>query len=169
MLGVSRATVSNRVNALSGFDWADRASFVEAVIGEQDDPSPETGAAAADSAPTPADAATADSETTPDTDDTETPADEGANGDLTTVADTPDAHTMAADPAHDDLQTVSETLESLTTQVEAIEDAIGDTNGSPSPQPLEDSELLHKIVHACMESDRISEDEEIAILDALLS
>lgn len=169
MLGVSRATVSNRVNALSGFDWADRASFVEAVIGERDDPTPETETAAADNTPTPADDATADSEMATGTDDTETPADEGADGDPTTVADTSDPPTMAADPAHDDLQTVTETLEALKTQVEAIEDAVDDTNESSSPQPLADSELLHKIVHACMESDRIAEDEEIAILDALLN
>ena len=191
MLGVSRATVSNRVNALSGFDWADRASFVEAVIGTADGQLPEAESAATD-ASTPADDATADSEMASTAAKTRSPAADGAGGDPTPEAPDAstshdsashngtnqppdsddamaDAQTMGTDPAHDDLRTVTETLEALTEQVETIEDAVADTETSPSPQPLADSELLHKIVHACMESDRIGEDEEIAILDALLN
>jgi len=35
MLSVSRATVSNRVNAISGFDWTDRDTFVDEVFDEK--------------------------------------------------------------------------------------------------------------------------------------
>jgi len=35
MLSVSRATVSNRVNAISGFDWTDRDTLVDEVFDEK--------------------------------------------------------------------------------------------------------------------------------------
>lgn len=41
-LGVSRATICQRVNGIDGFDWADREAFADAVVGNGADPAAAT-------------------------------------------------------------------------------------------------------------------------------
>ena len=60
------------------------------------------------------------------------------------------------------IRDLSEQLAELEGQVETV------TDGGGSPQPFQDPELVHKVVHACMDSDKISEEEELRILDSLL-
>jgi hypothetical protein len=48
---------------------------------------------------------------------------------------------------------------------EMIEDGRSDARSS---QAFNDPEVVHKVVHACFESDRISEDEEMRILRAII-
>jgi hypothetical protein len=44
-------------------------------------------------------------------------------------------------------------------------DAKGDT--SQVVEPFDNPRLMHKVIHACMESENISEDEELEIIDRL--
>lgn len=111
-LGVSAATVSQRVNGIEGFEWSERASFVATVF---------------------------------DTD---------AETATMTTEDTGDG---TADVS------VAETLTEIERQLETL------TEHQQSQGPFEDPELVSKIVHACMDAEVISEEEELAIIRALLS
>lgn len=55
-------------------------------------------------------------------------------------------------------------LEKLTDRVAALEDKLD----GPGDDRIDDPELAHKILHACLESDAISEDEELQILRTFL-
>ena len=90
-----------------------------------------------------------------DTESTSTDTDTTPMGTETTTADAD-----AAPP--DDRQHLTERLDAL----EAKLDDGGP--GSDRPPVFVDPELLHKVVHACMESSVITEDEELRILEALL-
>jgi DNA-binding CsgD family transcriptional regulator len=137
-LDVSRATVSNRVNGVDGFEWSDRESFVEHVF-EDEAPSP---VVAGDGGPT-AGAASAGSG---ETDGTQTPPGEGSDS-AGTVAD------------------VEETLARLEARVHELEETL---EGGTDDSAFEDPELVHKIVHACVNSEAISEAEELRILRELV-
>jgi len=59
-------------------------------------------------------------------------------------------------------------LQQLQARVAALERA-REESSSGGESALDDPELLHKVVHACMESDAVSESEELRILRALLA
>lgn len=126
-LGVSASTVSNRVNSIDGFEWSDRASFVETVY----DGSPSV----------------------------ETTADGGAID--------------GAEPSETAESTTDDTAGDIEAALGRLEERIADLEASLAEETgetaaLTDPELVHKVVHACMESDTISEDEELQILRSLL-
>lgn len=136
---VSRATISNRVNSIDGFEWADREAFVEAVLGDARVPE-----------------VTMDGGSTPDT----TPTD-------------------AEEPGTDDPQSVrsgagaSQEIAELAGDIERLEGRISELERSrrESPQEaigLEDPELVHKVVHACMQAESIDESEELRIVKELM-
>ena len=183
MLGVSRATVSNRVNAVEGFDWADRDSFVSAVIDDRETPVPEgepsddastSSSESTDRSVTSTGSEAADASVETDRAVASPPA---ANGQMSANAcqqptandNVDETHVAAPNRSREDLQEIATTLEELTTLLETVTHDIAETADATSTQPLADSELLHKIVTVCMESDRIDEDEEIAILEAFVS
>jgi DNA-binding CsgD family transcriptional regulator len=139
-LDVSRATVSNRVNSIDGFEWSERESFVEAVFGQ----TPPVGVAG--------DGGSASEVTSSDTDVTE------VTGSPSTRADGAPAETRA------DLEATLERLQERVAELEASH-AGAATDGD---SVFEDPELVHKVVHACMNADTISESEELRILEALL-
>lgn len=57
----------------------------------------------------------------------------------------------------------------LTQRVTAIEQRLEtDTEGGETDQRLDDLELLQKVIHACIQTDTISEDEELRVLQALM-
>ncbi|KAA9396976.1 winged helix-turn-helix transcriptional regulator [Haloarcula sp. CBA1130] len=162
-LGVTASTVSNRVNGIDGFDWTNREAFANAVFSDQ-----ETGSA------------------TP-SDETETQASETPPPESTDAPDEADGRVSASDTAPDDgdrspaeietaagevnttLTTFQSTVEDLSAQLAELEGQVETvTDGGGSPQPFQDPELVHKVVHACMDSDKISEEEELRILDSLL-
>lgn len=155
-LDVTRATVSRRLNAITGFEWDDRRAFAESVFG----PGPETG----DDAPVPAgdDRGPAVSEG-----DDDRGSDRGERG--------------GVDPAS--LDAVEGALTDLTERVEAVEsrlsesheaEATDETTGTDETERGAGAvasvppELAHKVVHACMESDRLDEDEELDVLRAFM-
>lgn len=140
-LGVSRATVSNRVNSIEGFEWSERGSFAEAVF-EQ----------------TPAVDSTASHETSAETAST----DGGEMGSVelsSSETDTDVAAMMAA---------IRSDIERLDERVAKLSEAERD-RASNSSVVFDDPELVHKIVRACMDADNITEAEELDILREALA
>jgi len=184
---LSTATINNRVNSIPGFEWTDRESFVEQVLDEP--PSPD---ASTDSSST--DTATIQSSSDDDSDDTDSPQsssdtastaaestqspadDESAAVDQPTHAageSTTPTDSAADEPTTPDLEAVEELTESISAlqvdieqlsgRLSALEsDAVGESSA------FEDAELVHKVAHACLTSDAISESEELRILRTLL-
>jgi transcriptional regulator with XRE-family HTH domain len=164
-LGVTASTVSNRVNGIDGFDWANREAFANAVFSDEA-PEPanvseETETQAADSEPP-------ESTGTPDEADSRTagpgtPSDDGDRS--------PPEPATAAGEVNTTIAQFQSTVEDLSAQLAELEgqvETVTDGGGSPQSPPFQDPELVHKVVHACMDSDKISEDEELRILDSLL-
>lgn len=115
-LGISAATVNNRVNSITGFTWDDRLAFASTVF---------------------------DSESLP-------------------VAEDPPS------PGASDTERASRD-DRLADRVAAVErevDRLADVNGSRSISV--DPGLTHKVLHACLTSDAITEEEELQILKSLL-
>ena len=115
MLGVTAATVSNRVNGIEGIEWTNRRAIITDL---------------------PIDEAPMDRET--DTDSTRSIDDEPA-------------------------------LNHLTDRVTELEKRVADRE-SPSDTTigLDDPELARKVSHACLQSDQISSDEELRLLEIVL-
>ncbi|WP_407066998.1 winged helix-turn-helix transcriptional regulator [Haloarcula brevis] len=163
-LGVTASTVSNRVNGIDGFDWANRAEFADGVFdGDAPEPTatPDDTGAAPDAEPTEDDAVADEADTVADeTDDRESDA-------------APDRSPAEPAPAAGEVNTTLTTFQST---VEELSDKLADlegqvetvTDGGDSPRPFRDPELVHKVVHACMDSENISDEEELRILDSLL-
>jgi len=138
-LGVSRATVSRRLNDVPGFEWTDREAFTSRVFGED----PGVGG---------------DSETSeghagsPDGDDSDRGTVAGNGGPVAVSDDGGDAISSA---------------EGATSGEEPAIDALG--GAAAEGRSIHVSpELAHKMLHACMHSDRITEDEELRLIEALL-
>ena len=141
LLDVSAPTVSRRVNTIADFDWSDRHSIATAILDSTPAPDAEI--------PDPERPDDHDSETPPSTDDETPPA-----------ADTPSMSQNA---------TTQEPLEELADRITALERELETTADSSTERPFGgDTELLSKIIHACMESDTITEDEELQIIEQLL-
>lgn len=137
-LGVSAPTVSNRVNSLDGFDWAQREAFVTAVL------EPESMAT---------DEVTADGGTT--SPDGSTSSDESLSQEKPPSSD---ASTSSAD-----LDALDDRLSGLEERLDTIEETTGEPDSA-----FEDPELLHKVVHACFESETITEEEELRIIQSIM-
>jgi hypothetical protein len=101
-----------------------------------------------------------DSDLTTDMNDQSTPDSDAADTDQTPVAE-------GVDDADATVAEIETDLRKLTERVAALEDA--DTDAGQHHDPVfEDPEIVHKIVHACLDSDAISESEELRILKRLL-
>jgi len=66
-----------------------------------------------------------------------------------------------------DLAAVNVEMADLTDRLERIETQVADIDAGSESADLA-PELAHKVVHACMHSDRITEDEELRLIEALL-
>lgn len=113
-LDVSAATVSNRVNAIDGFEWEDRRAIAEAVFDS--------------------------SSTEPQRETT----------DMTPNESEPQVST---DQLHDRVATIERRIDELTADADSV---------------LDDPELAHKVLRACFESDTVTEEEELRLLEGLL-
>jgi len=124
-LGVTRATVSRRLNEIPGFEWAERAAFTEALFGER----PEGGGEP-------------ETQSVPETETEREPE-----------------------------RVTADALSEFEQRLSAVETAVADDRAaepSDAGAVTLPPELAHKVVHASMESDRISEAEELQLLEALL-
>jgi hypothetical protein len=154
-LDVTRATVSRRLNAIPGFEWDERRAFAQSVFGEAADPESESAADARVRASTDGGPASAESGAA---------VDGAANADAPGGSDEPESPDSSDDA--DAFEAVESTLADLEERVAAMESRAGgpgDGDGPPLPP-----ELAHKVVHACMESDRLTEEEELDVLRALM-
>lgn len=195
---VSDATISQRVNGVDGFDWARRREFTVRLFEsgavspepedaaatvsapgpeaddrdpsaendrtndkfevDRDDPSdPPTGGDPALDTPGEAPSATRRSDTRYRTD--------GASAAVAFEDATGDATAPTASETAETADSVSERLSELIDRVERLERACADDR---SQSVLADPELAHKVVHACLASEQISETEELRILKGLL-
>lgn len=112
-LGVSSATVNNRVNSIDGFEWSNRRSFVRELFDFRGSP-----------------------------------------------ADRPEESTSGL--------AQQSSVDELERRLEALEERIESGESGDSASAFDDPELVHKVVHACMESDRLSEDDEVRVLQDIL-
>lgn len=140
---VTRATVSRWASDIEGFEWRDRAAFVEDALPDQPAPGLTTDGGSAASRST-ADWVSAD----------ESP-DEAA-----------EASGSGGDSAHSN-QDIEASLGALEERVAALE-AESSAVAGDEEAVFEDPELVHKVVHACMAAETIDEAEELRIISALL-
>ena len=187
-LDVTRATVSRRLNAIPGFEWSDRRAFAEAVFGsaadvEADPSAADTPAAHGDGGDTAADAP-ADDPVDDDRADGDRPNPEGGDTGHPDAGDRSGIDPAAVDAVEGALSDLAERVAAIESRVAASDGADasgpadgadqtegthgnGETEGSDGPEECDaglSPELAHKVVHACMESDRLSEEEELAVL-----
>lgn len=182
-LGVTSATINQRINAIDGFQWSKRHEFVddlfeETPVVEMEDASNETdSASAADSVGIPIEAQlesgrSADAATrNPREALVRLQHDEGESStersDSETDADRSCVNEELARATIDSLEELTGRLIELSRRIETLERC---SEGSrPGSVPARaDPELTHKIVHACLNADNISESEELQILKTIL-
>ncbi len=151
-LGVSSATVSNRVNSIEGFDWSARETLVEQVFDE-----PPTAAVTTDGGP-----AVESTLTEP-----EQPESTDTGQSKSTTADEDQDETDSPDPTaeiEDELARINERLAAL----EAADEQESSSESAGTDSAFADPALVHKVAHACLDSDAISEAEELRIFEELL-
>jgi hypothetical protein len=178
-LGVTPATVSRRLSDIPGFEWSDRAAFTEALF---DGTEYEGEASAEDTMETATDAdeteSTAD-ETEPETTGNEAePGSTGNEAETETTVGEAEPETTADETVSDDGSAGHDSdsstdenrtepaLESLEARLATVEETL-DSDTDTSERPIR-RELAHKVVHAAMESERISEEEELEVIAGLL-
>ena len=192
-LGVVRATISNRVNDVDGFDWQRRRSFVEAFFDGEAGADTETTEESEGGDETPdrseADAEPPDESTEADETETEPadPANDGASDSEDPVddADAPqeqlivqtasDLDVSGSDRSHPEMAQIEARLGELESTVAALEASLDGAEGSDDEagdaatgDDEIDPQLLHKAATAILEDDRIDEAEEAALLRRLL-
>lgn len=180
VLGVSRATISRRVSDIDGLEWRNRASFVDEYVDETESFDSELveSADAADAEGTATSTTVAMStsdadvrvngatESESESEMNQTKAEEATDDGGTTDEHEPAgaSETAVADGAlADRLTTIESRLDELASAVQAEE-----SDGAAGGAVFDDPELVHKVVHACLESERITEDEELRILASVL-
>jgi len=183
-LDVTRATVSRRLNAIPGFEWGDRRAFSQSVFGAESDADDDVeGHDAADADGSPDD--DSPDEDSPDAGPVRDERSDDSTGSGNGDAGQADAdERTGVDPAA--LDAVEGALTDLAERVDAVESRVGESRGSDAtggPDRADATggadgaegdatelspELAHKVVHACMESDRLTEDEELTVLRAFM-
>ncbi len=162
---ITSASISQRLSGIDGFDWADRAAFIEAVFDSDtsvvdENKKPEaTEQAAADTASSPAKpdggperpATTLPAET-----EAEPTTDSDGRGSDGRDSDEHDSEDHRCS-CHDQLETIAAQLDRLDQRLDS----------QPELEGLE-PELVHKVAHACVTADHISTDEELRILRTLM-
>ena len=141
VLGVSRATISKRASGIEGFDWQRRAAFVDRLF--EDDVDTLTRGSAEDSTVSPSSLERTDART---------------DGDRRRTTESESASAGTVD--HGEIVTRLDRIESRLDGVESRE---------ASGKGISDPTLAHKVVHACMKSDRVSEEEELRVISAVLN
>lgn len=176
MLDVSRATVSNRVNAIPGFDWAARQAFVDEVFdGELVIHSESTATSTEKRLQTDRTERLANgeikrmSEERPSDSNPETPPDAADEPTESAASDANITSSAAAEnTGHGSEEPIVEEIETIAVRLDTIEKKLETIEPAASHSPFDDAEMMHKIITACMHSERVSEDEELELLKTLL-
>ena len=135
---VTRPTISRRVHKIEEFEWSDRKSFVEAVC---------DGSSSAD--------------VTMNGDSSETRVTNASQ------TNTGGSGTTGVDVTLEEIEDIHAELKHLNQRLANLEKSTEEPERS-SESVFDDPELTHKIVHACIASDRITETEELRILKELM-
>lgn len=162
LLDVTAPTVSRRVNTIEDFDWSDRHPIATAILDSTLGPDSDT----------PGDQHT---KTTPNSDadtpasqDTDTPTGTDPEPPCETDTDTPPDQDTDTPSMSQNVAT-GEPLEALADRITELERQLGTSTDTSIEGPFGgDTELLHKVIHACMESETITQDEELQIIEQLL-
>ena len=189
-LGVSGATINQRVNAIDGFDWTARAEFVEHLFENEptDNGNTErsltrevTASNESSTHPEPGDQAPDGDLEASSTDDRSSnsgddstrsgpePIIDDLDSDPKAAADNSPADSAPEDGLPDDsLEDLSEQLAGLSQRLESVESRLSHSSSSADGLAAE-PELTHKVIHACLTADHISEEEELRILKAIVT
>ncbi|MFC7138556.1 hypothetical protein ACFQMA_01745 [Halosimplex aquaticum] len=169
-LDVTRATVCRRLNAIPGFEWSDRHAFAEAVFGDDAD-SPSDGGG--DTTVGDAGLSSPGVESSGD----------GADGSGADRDDRSESEGTVEGERPSGLDDVRSTIATLDERVAVLETRVADDSdaapGGSAERTASETragepvgslppELTHKVIHACMESDRVTEDEELDVLRAFM-
>lgn len=179
MLSVSRATVSNRVNAIPGFDWTERQTFVNEVFSDE-----VVVDSHGDSDQTPVETDPRNSSNQMVTDGASGTVSENSSGVTHTdiagvdansgVSNLNNSSPKGRDPSDtgtvpaDEGVPVSHKIEKVSQRMAAIERAVTELDTTSDESLFDDAELVHKILYACMNSERVSEEEELLIIEELM-
>jgi len=162
-LDVTRATISRRLNAIPGFEWAERKAFAESVFEGNEDQANAVTAAGTEATDSGQVAERAEA-TRPS--DHSTGVDPSGESDERRPAEPSTESVERPDPVLTALGDVRASITALDERVTALESQSSSTgvseSGSLPPK------LAHKVVHACMKSERISEAEELELLRTLM-
>ncbi|WP_170972401.1 MarR family transcriptional regulator [Natronorubrum halophilum] len=174
---VTGASVSQRVNSIDGFNWVERQSFTEALFGssEMDEKTTDDGgteivpdvsetAAKAEERSTTTDSSTADEASGTRAHTTKS----GGVSDRDASRNNSDNETNNRDDRPSNEPAVAEQFATLSARVDQLEQLFADQDQSRSTSRDIEPELAHKVVHACFDSDQISEEEELQILRGVL-
>lgn len=154
----------------------ERGPDADAAPRELDDdpvaPEPDVASTNIDSAGVPTEEESADATTT-DSDQYATQhhaeADSTRRGtDAPPAASEPDATQSGCGPDDSQLEALTARVESMTDSVEAIEQRLDSSDGGCRSGP-EDPELVAKVMHACLQSERIDEAEELRLLESFMT
>jgi hypothetical protein len=185
-MDVTAATISTRVNSIPGFDWTDREEFTDALFNDEDEPATdpptepadeETDESASDdSGETPTESTAEAMEQEPATDATterastsnaDAKADGGDVEPTSSEQPAPMTETTQAEP-EDPAPTTDYSNTEIEQQLRDLDARLDALESDPDDSVLADPELAHKVVHACMESDQISSEEELQIIRSLV-
>jgi hypothetical protein len=167
-LDVTRATISRRLNAIPGFEWSERAAFATDVFETAPAVDLPEGSGGPDS-----DAA--------DDDAVDDAAADGSDPSGDAEPPEPDEPAELAEPskpskpskqqaANGEAGAESSPPADATTAVPAVDPngAATEAQGREAGVDALPPELVHKVAHACMASDALSEEEELTVLAALM-
>lgn len=178
MLDITAPTVSRHLNKIPGWDWERRGEFADEISekisridGEdsatesaESTESAETDSATASTESSePAETASTEAET-PDRDaeDPSLPKPASAVIAVEETSDLPDMSTDGAGRDQPELSQLIDRVDELEKQLEAVD-------ADDSGLVLDDPELIQKIIHTCMDAESISQDEELHIIESLVT
>ena len=74
---------------------------------------------------------------------------------------------MKQEPRDDSVQTLTDRVDELAVHVQRLESQL-EAESAPNQSRIEDPELVVKAMHACLQSEQLSADEEVEILRKLI-
>lgn len=171
-LDVTRATVCRRLNAIPGFEWSDRRAFAESVFGGDADAAGDGGATAIRSAAPENDSGSGRGDDGSDTESTDS-GDADGDAESARSAARSDSRSGGSESAASGEADASpgitdRRLAAVEDRLAMIESRLDETGAEEGTGLSLSPELAHKVVHACMESDTVTEDEELEVLRALM-
>lgn len=171
---VTRATISRWVNDIPGFEWSRRGEFATRILGDGDGGTGGSGDRAARNGDGSEAAAAEPADADGDGDAHANEAGDGESAASGTGDGEPDDGPPGSGSRERDAPGVDELRDRLTDLERRLDGREADgtptddgATGAASPPPVE-PELAHRVVHACMASDRISEDEELRLLELFM-